>query len=119
MSEARYVGCDEQEFMTAPSGGYVAAQVVQCPSGRAGVIDQLKPAVEGDHCKAVTEGRYAFPAASGTTFSVGAEVGWNDTTRKAVAAADGDWKLGIAARAKTSGQLEVEVFLNLYVIPAE
>ncbi len=46
---------------------------------------------------------------SSTTFSVGATVYWDNSGKVATSTSSGNTKIGIAARAKTSGQLKVLV----------
>ena len=48
-------------------------------------------------------------SASATTFAAGAVVYWDNTAKKATATSAGNTRMGIAARAKTAGQLNVLV----------
>ena len=100
------------ERATVPSGGYLANQIVQAPSTRPGVVQSIVPTVEGDTVNVRTDGQYEVPSASGTTFALGATVGWNDTTGLAVTGGAGDFDIGIAGLAKVSGQLVVLVIFG-------
>lgn len=112
MSEALYVGpfCEEQ--VTVPSGGYNPGDIVQAPSGRAGVVQGQRPLDEGEEALLATEGKFLVDAASGTTFTAGDEIEWDDTNKLAVAAAAGDFDIGRAAKDKVAGELKVEVLFN-------
>lgn len=113
MPQAQVTGSADQEFVVAPSGGLKCGDIVQCASGRAGVVEGLRPVAEGEYATANCRVRSDVTSASGTTFSAGAVVGWDDTNKVAVASADGDFDLGKAARAKTSGQTVVSVIFNI------
>jgi len=100
------------ERATVPSGGYLANQIVQAPSTRPGVVQSIKPTVENDTVNVRTDGIYEVPAATGTTFTIGATVGWDDTNGLAVAGGAGDFDIGIAGLAKVSGPLFVQVIFG-------
>lgn len=93
---------------------YSAGEIVQVPDGRAGFIlglstdnIEIGDEVEAD-CEAIAE----VASASGTTFAVGATVGWDDTNNLAVTGGTGDFDIGKATKAKTSGQTTVWVAFN-------
>jgi predicted RecA/RadA family phage recombinase len=75
-----------------------------------GVVAGASPIRGGERFSAYTRGVGELASASGTTFSKGAEVEFNDTTDLGVAS--GDFRVGPALVAKTSGQLNVLVHLN-------
>ncbi len=111
MAEAQILnGAWDEEIVTAPSGGYVSGQIVKAPSGRAGYVAGLNAVAEGEQCVLKTTGKIRVPSASATTFSSGTEVQWDNTNKLGVAS--GDFVLGPPFKAKTSGQLFVDVILN-------
>lgn len=79
-------------------------------SGLAGVVEG--PVLSGDVMNVRVKGGYDVQSASATTFSAGAKVEFDNSTKLAVAAAAGDFTLGIAAKAKVSGETVVRVLLN-------
>lgn len=81
-------------------------------AGVAAVVASAGPIAIGDRFTALTKGVFAFATASGTTFAEGAEIEWDDTPNLCVAATAGDFDLGRAVNAKTSGQTETVVNLN-------
>jgi hypothetical protein len=83
--------------------------------GRAAVVQGLKAVASGDTFAARVDGRHQILSASGTTFSRGVPVFWDISAHLAIGAAlaeDGDYYLGLCAKAKTSGQTRVQVDLN-------
>ena len=46
------------EKATVPSGGYLANQIVQAPSGRPGVVQTIVPTVENDTVNVLTKGQF-------------------------------------------------------------
>jgi predicted RecA/RadA family phage recombinase len=87
--------------------------IVFTPDGRAAICATNKPGAVGDIVPVCTDAIVSLDSASATTFTVGAAVGWNSTTKLAVAGATaGSRAVGFAYRAKTSGQLNVLVRLN-------
>lgn len=79
-------------------------------SGLAGVVEG--PVASGDPMNVRVKGVYDVASASATTFAAGATVEFNNTTKLAVASAAGDFVLGLAAKAKVSGETVVRVILN-------
>jgi len=112
MAEAMYVGVFDEEQVTVPSGGYNPGDIVQAPSGRAGVVQGQRPLEEGEPATLKTTGKFSVDAASATTFTAGVIVEWDNTGKLAVANAAGDFDIGIAAKAKIAGELKVEILLN-------
>jgi predicted RecA/RadA family phage recombinase len=81
-------------------------------AGHAAVVSGCAAIAIGDRFAAYTKGVFEVDSASATTFTVGAEVEWDDTTNLAVAAAGGTFDLGRAAKAKIATELKVWVNLN-------
>jgi predicted RecA/RadA family phage recombinase len=90
-------------------------QLLLC-GGLAGVVQGLQKVKRGELCSAAIKGQFDIVSASGTTFAVGAAVGWDESASAAIANASatdtGDFYLGKAAAAKVSGQTTVLVTLN-------
>lgn len=112
MSEALYVGPFDEEQIDTPAGGLNPGDIVQAPSLRAGVVQGQRPLEEGEPALLATEGKFSVDAASGTTFTAGDEVEFDDTNKLAVAATLGDFDIGRAAKDKVAGELKVEVLFN-------
>jgi len=116
MADATYLKCAggiEQVAAAAVTCGTIA----RLADGRAAVSQGLKAAESGDTVLWATEGIFAVTCATGTTFSLGDLVFWDESASAAIAPAltlDGsaDLYLGRAARAKVSGQIVVLVDLN-------
>jgi len=102
-----------QQDYTAGSA-ILAGAIVQLSDGRAGVVKADLAASEKG--SVYTEGIFDVLSASGTTFSAGVDVDWDDSNNLAVADAAGDYHLGTAVAAKTSGQTVVRVDLNQFVV---
>lgn len=89
-----------------------SGEVIDLGEGRPAVVSGLKGFAIGDPASAFTRGRFAFKSASATTFAVRDPVYWDVSANLAITEASaepGDLYLGPALKAKTSGQLEVEV----------
>jgi predicted RecA/RadA family phage recombinase len=108
MLQAIRRGNGEELHLTADAD-YADGYVVN-KSGFAGIVEG--PVVNGDPMNVRIAGAYDILSASGTTFAAGALVEWNDTTKLAVASGAGDFVLGMAGKAKVSGELVVRVILN-------
>lgn len=105
-------GIEGREELVAPALG-PQADLVFTPDGRAAISCKPGPFAANESIPVSTDCLVLLDSASATTFAVGAEVGWNSTTKLAVAAATvGSRACGRAYRAKTSGQLSVLVRLN-------
>lgn len=78
--------------------------------GLAAIVAGLKKTLNGEEATGMVKGQYDVACASGTTFSEGATVQWDDTNKLAVAS--GDFTLGKAVKAKVSGETTVRVMLN-------
>lgn len=92
--------------------------VINCVGdGRVGIVAGMEAVASGDPVAFYVEGKYEVTCASGTTFSAGDLVYWDDTNNTAktsagVAGASEYALIGRAAKAKTSGQLVVTVEIN-------
>jgi len=116
MAEATYRAVPG-EYEEAAGAAVSAGEVSQLSDGRAAVYSGANAAESGDIVAKVTEGFFDVACASGVTFSKGDEVYWDASANTAVAADDGldgsaDFYLGVASRAKVSGELFVRVELN-------
>ena len=81
--------------------------------GHVGVLAGLEAVAIGDAFTAQVEGKYDVKAASATTFSAGDKVYWDATNKLAKTTATGGYSyVGIAVKAKVSGELSVLVELN-------
>jgi predicted RecA/RadA family phage recombinase len=103
------------EHVMAASGR--SGDVVQLTTGELGVIMSVGDFVTGDTVMVATDIEADFACATGTTFSAGANVFYNLTTRLVVASGVHPG-MGEAVRAKTSGQLIARVRLNRIALPA-
>lgn len=110
MAEATYLHDPDIVKFTAASA--VAAGEVLQHGGEAVVNQGLNDAVTGDPIVARRRGVLTVTAASALTRSVGDTVGWDDTANEAVAGGAGDFDIGKARVAKTSGQTTIVVGLN-------
>lgn len=83
-------------------------------AGFAAVVQGVGDYANGDVVEVAIRGEFEIASASATTFSAGDRVMWDDSESAAVtvASGNGDFNLGIASRAKTSGQTTVWVLLN-------
>lgn len=91
---------------------YVPGEVIARPDGTLAVHDGLVACDSGDLISpepVLPTKIIEVDCGSSTTFSAGATVYWDDTNNVATATSSGNTKIGIAARAKTSGQLKVLV----------
>lgn len=105
-------GHEGREEITATAAG-VQADLYFTPDGRAAISCKPGPVLNGELIPVTTDALVLLDSASATTFAVGVEVGWNSTTKLAVAAATaGSRACGRVVRAKTAGQTTVLVRLN-------
>lgn len=87
--------------------------------GRVGVVAGLEAVAIGDPVTFYVTGQYDINCASGTTFSAGDAVFWDDANNVAKTTATGGYQLvGRAVRAKVSGELFVRVEINRQVVVA-
>jgi hypothetical protein len=111
---AQLVGVSHEEIATVPSGGYIASQFVQAPSGLAGFVDQPFAApYQGPDVTIRTAGNVQLPCASATLASAGDAAWWdsaNDTLLPYPAAAG--WYAGTFQVAKVDGATTAIVALN-------
>ena len=113
-AEAIYLEDADILLLTA-GAGYASGEVLRLDDGRAAVVQGLKAIASGDVMGLRVNGRHELLAGSSKTFSRGEEVYWDvsaNTAIKASEAEDGDFYVGPAAKAKTSGQTRVQVDLN-------
>lgn len=99
------------------SGALTGGEVHQLSDSRAAYVDGLQAVASGDTYGARKSAIVKLPAASGTTFSKGDRVIWDASANLCVQPAltvDGsaDFYVGIAHKAKVSGETVVEVELN-------
>lgn len=95
----------------APSANIPSGKLINDTALGACVVQGLAAAnATGDPIAVVYAGIIEVPAASATTFAKNANVQINSTTDLAVAS--GDFHIGKALEAKTSGQTSVRVVLN-------
>lgn len=92
-------------------------EIIATPDGYAAIVGGFANAAIGDRIPVELDCIAEVPCASGTTLAVGALVRWNNTTKLAVATGAGDFSLGYAVLAKTSGQLVVRVRFNKLKLP--
>lgn len=105
-------GADEREELVLAANA-PQADLVFTPDGRAAIVMLPRAALNGETVPVTTNALVRLDSASATTFAVGAAVGFNTTTKLAVAGATaGSRACGHAYAAKTSGQLSVLVRLN-------
>lgn len=94
-----------------------SGDVVQLSTGELGVIMSVGDFVSGDVVMCATDIEADFACASGTTFSAGANVFYNLSTRLVVASGVHPG-MGEAVLAKTNGQTRARVRLNRVALPA-
>lgn len=111
---ALLVGVSHEEIVTVPSGGYIANQFVQAPSGLAGFVDQpFAAAYQGPDVTVCTSGDLQLPCASAVLGPAGTDAWWdsaNDTLLPYPAAAG--WYAGTFKVAKVDGATVAVVSLN-------
>lgn len=106
--EARIVGNPYERKETA-GAALSPGDIVQTTDGLPAIVAGLDDVASGDEYIAQVGQVAEVASASGTTFAAGAVVGWNNTTKLAVTGGTGDFNLGTAVVAKTSGQTVVRV----------
>lgn len=109
--QARHLYGGGGEIHLTATAAHSAGDIIQA-AGIAAVVTGSQPIAIGERFTALTKGVFAVLTASGTTFSAADEIEWDDTNNLAVAAAGGDFDLGRAVNAKTSGQTETLINLN-------
>jgi hypothetical protein len=86
-------------------------------AGRAGVVEG--PVVTGDPMNVRTRHAYDVTMASATVVAAGVAIYFDNATKAAVvAAAGGDFYLGLSDKPKAAGELVIRVSLNEPVPPA-
>lgn len=82
-------------------------------TGLVGVVAGLEAVASGAQVTYQVEGVYDVVAASATTFSAGDLIYWDDTNNVAKTTATGGYQLiGVATKAKVSGELSVKCRIN-------
>lgn len=95
------------------SGALVPGAMIETPDGLAALVVGVRNVANGQEVTVTTDAIVSLPCASGTTFAVGALPQWDRATNLVVAAGGaGDYVLGSAWRAKTSGQAVAIIRLN-------
>lgn len=114
---AKRVGGDCQITLTAATS-YVPGQVVAVYPNMAGIVAGVVNIASGDPVTFITEGKYEFPCASGTTASLGNAAWWDSANSLVVTSrpAAGHY-LGRFAKAKTSGQTVAIIDINVQDVP--
>lgn len=77
------VGLATEEMITVPSGGYIANQFVQAPSGLAGFVDRPYAASEGEIVVVRTDGVVQLPCDTAIVADEGEEA-WYDSANDTV-----------------------------------
>lgn len=110
---AAYKGLYDEEQKVVPSGNYIANQIVQAPSGRAGIVQSSITVAAGGDVTIRTSGTYEVPCGSSVVGVVGDRIWWdsaNDTAVRYVPAAG--FYLGTLAVTKASGATVAIVLFN-------
>ena len=104
---------DDNTVDHTPAAAQVAGQLIQLPSGAAGVV---KTDLAADELGAAyTEGIFDIDTATGTTFIAGELVVWDVSASLAINSESAgllDFAIGVAIAAKASGTLVTRVRLN-------
>jgi predicted RecA/RadA family phage recombinase len=109
------LGETETHIATATT---LSGEMIQVGDGYAGIVTGSKPVyAAGEEMPVVTNAIVDVDAGSSTTFSAGAKVELVNSSKLAVAGGAGDFTVGQALVAKTSGSLFVRVRLNAATIP--
>lgn len=106
-------GLSTEEKTTVPSGGYIASQFVQAPSGKAGFVDQPFAAAVGQPVTIRTDGVGSLPCASAILADAGDEAWWDSTNDTIVKSpVTPGWRAGVFRQEKIDGQTQALVALN-------
>lgn len=112
MGEATYRDTP-YELRLEASANQESGDVILLANGEAGVVAGLKDVASGDWMTVCTRGQFEVPAGSALTFDAGDQLKWDDTAKAVVTGTgNGDFDLGYAVYAKTSGQTTCRVNLN-------
>lgn len=106
--EARIVA-DQNERRETAGSALSPGDIVTCGDGIPGIVAGNQEIASGEQFTALVGQVAEVASASGTTFAAAAVVGWNNTTKLAVTGGTGDFNIGHAVIAKTSGQTVVRV----------
>lgn len=109
---ANYIRRTDGRYSFNAAAAAAPGEVILRPDGTPSILDGLEAVAIGQ----LIEPQPLVPniiaeldSLSATTFTVGATVYWDNTNKVANGTASGNTRVGIAARAKTSGQLSVLV----------
>jgi predicted RecA/RadA family phage recombinase len=105
------LGDTEEAVLSAAA---TPGKVVQTPDLLAAVVQGVGPYASGETVPVLVDAIVDLPVATGTTFTNGVAVEWDDTNNLVVAATAGTFKLGQAYGAKASGPTRMKVRLNRY-----
>lgn len=105
------LGDTEEAVLSAAA---TPGDVVQTPDLLAGIVQGVGQYASGDTVPVLTDGIIDLPVATGTTFTNGVAVEWDNTNKLVVAATAGTFKLGQAYGAKISGPTRMKVRINRY-----
>lgn len=113
MAEATLLNTPDVLRITAPSA-LVNGQVVQLPSGLAGVIPGAGAGVEsGEQTGVQTEGVFTVAKTASMIVLAGQQLWWDESENKAIhSSVGGDFILGVAVKAATASATTVQVDLN-------
>ncbi len=116
MAESTYLRSEESHKLVA-AGALAAGEVRQLADSRSSTVEGLTAVAAGQTCSERSKGILKFAAASGTTFAKGDPVYWDSSANQAIAPSQTlsgveDHYLGVAHKAKVSGETVVEVDLN-------
>lgn len=113
-AEATYL--DEVDCVSqVAAANHASGEVLQLADGRAAVVAGLKSVLSGEVFAGRVRGRHSVVAASALTASRGDRIYWDasaNTAIHAAAAEDGDFFLGLCAKAKVNGETRMQVDLN-------
>lgn len=118
-TSTRLVGVTGEEPQLVPSGGYIASQFVQAPSGRAGFLDRPFAAAAGERNVTIrTSGVVSLPCASATLGTKGTRAWWDDTNQLIVPYVPAvGWYAGTFHAAKVDAETSCEISLNQVPAP--
>lgn len=111
MAEAVIFNEANEINLPAAAAAYDSGDVVQI-AGMPCVVKGTGGVASGDPVSFAVGAFGDFATASGTTFSAGVAVDWDDTAKLVVADTTGDFSLGTVAKAKVSGELVTRVLCD-------
>ncbi len=103
----------DEESKVVPSGGYIANQIVQAPSGRAGYVDSPYANAANLRVTIRTSGIVQMPCGSATLGSTSQPMWWDSANDVVVPYAPAaGWYAGLLVVDKTDGQTSATIALN-------